>query len=235
MITLYASGPLFGQPDPSPFVTKAMLLLKMASIPFESKPLSFSKAPKKKIPYIATADGMLGDSHFIKCYLEKTHAVDFSGGFGPEEHAKGWAIARMLEDHFYFLIVHDRWANKENFDRGPAQFFNAAPAPIRPIVKCFIRSRVLKMLDAQGMARHTDVERAQLGRGDIEAVDLLLGNKTYILGENISEYDATVFAFLFSAAATLFNSEIGTDIRSRPRLMAYLERIRSAYFPECKL
>jgi hypothetical protein len=98
MITLYASGPLFGQPDPSPFVTKAIMLLKMAGIPFEAKPLSFSNAPKGKIPY-----------------------------------------------------------------------------------------------------------------------------------------DATVFALLFSAAATLFQSEIGEHIRSRPALMIYLERIRSSYFPECKL
>jgi glutathione S-transferase len=222
MITLYASGPLFGQPDPSPFVTKAMMLLKMAGIPFEAKPMSFSKAPKGKIPYIATVDGMLGDTHFIKCHLEEKYGADFSGGYSKEEH-------------FYFLIVHDRWVPNHNFSIGPAQYFNVAPAPIRPFIRSFIRSKILKMLHAQGIGRHSDAERAQLGRGDIEAIETLLVNKTFILGENISEYDATVFAFLFSAAATLFESEIGTDIRSRPRLMAYLERIRSAYFPECKL
>jgi glutathione S-transferase len=235
MITLYASGPLFGQPDPSPFVTKAMVLLKMADIRFEAKPMSFSQAPKGKIPYIATPDGMLGDTHFIKRHLEENFGADFSGGYSKEDHAKGWAIARMLEDHFYFLIVHDRRVPNDNFNVGPAQYFNVAPAPIRPFIRSFIRSKILKMLHAQGMGRHTDAERTQLGRGDIDAVETLLGNKTYILGETISEYDATVFAFLFSAAATLFSSEIGEHIRSRPALMIYLERIRSAYFPECKL
>jgi len=33
MITLYSFGPAFGLPDPSPFVTKAATLLKMAGLP----------------------------------------------------------------------------------------------------------------------------------------------------------------------------------------------------------
>jgi glutathione S-transferase len=235
MITLYALGPLFGQPDPSPFVSKTMMLLKMSKLPFELKPMSFSKAPKGKIPYIGVGSGFLGDSHFIKTHLEQTHGIDFSGGYSAEDLAKGWAIARMLEEHFYFLIVHDRWVPDKNFNAGPAQYFKSAPSPIRPFIRHFVRKGVIRNLKAQGLARHTDDERALLGRGDINAVEKLLGSKTYILGETISEYDATVFAFLFSAAATLFDSAIGSDIRSRPALMAYLERIRSQYFPDCKL
>jgi hypothetical protein len=34
MITLYIFGPYFGLPDGSPFVTKAMLLLKFAGLEF---------------------------------------------------------------------------------------------------------------------------------------------------------------------------------------------------------
>ena len=34
MITLYTFGPYFGLPDASPFVTKAMLLLKFAGLPY---------------------------------------------------------------------------------------------------------------------------------------------------------------------------------------------------------
>jgi glutathione S-transferase len=235
MITLYAVGPMFGQPDPSPFVGKAMMLLKMSKLPFEVKPMRFSKAPKGKVPYIEVGGGFLGDSHFIKCHLETQHGVDLGGGYGPVDRAKGWAIARMLEEHFYFLIVHDRWVPDDNFKTGPALFFNTVPLPLRGFIRSMIRSSVRKMLKGQGMSRHSDAERLQLARGDIDAVETLLGQKTYILGETISEYDATVFAFLFAAAATVFNSAMGADIRARPALMAYLERIRAAYFPECKL
>jgi len=36
MITLYSFGPGFGLPDPSPFVTKAEVLLKMAELPYRT-------------------------------------------------------------------------------------------------------------------------------------------------------------------------------------------------------
>ena len=52
MITLYAFGPAFGLPDPSPFVTKAEVLLKMAGQPYRTDVNGFNKAPKGKLPYI---------------------------------------------------------------------------------------------------------------------------------------------------------------------------------------
>ena len=36
MITLYTFGPAFGLPDPSPFVLKAEILLKMAGLPYHA-------------------------------------------------------------------------------------------------------------------------------------------------------------------------------------------------------
>lgn len=52
MITLFGAGPHFGLPDPSPFVTKAEVLLKMAELPYRHDPNGFGKEPKKKIPFI---------------------------------------------------------------------------------------------------------------------------------------------------------------------------------------
>jgi hypothetical protein len=38
MITLKGFGPAFGLPDPSPFVTKVEMLLKMAGLPYGRHP-----------------------------------------------------------------------------------------------------------------------------------------------------------------------------------------------------
>ena len=52
MITLYGFGPAFGLPDPSPFVMKAELLLKMSGLAYRIDTSGFNKAPKGKLPYI---------------------------------------------------------------------------------------------------------------------------------------------------------------------------------------
>jgi glutathione S-transferase len=141
----------------------------------------------------------------------------------------------MMEEHFYFLNVYERWMNDANFNKGPSQFFNMAPAPIRPVIRSVIRRKVAKMLKAQGLGRHTDGERLQLATGDLNAVETLLGDKPYILGERISEVDASVFPFVLSGGCSFFESRIGDTIRGRPRLLSYLARIRDAFFPEVVL
>lgn len=232
MVMLHTSGSYFGLPDPSPFVVKAMMLLKMSGVPFEIQPMSFGKAPKGKVPYIRDGDLLLGDSHFIGKHLERNHGVDFSGGYSPEDLAKGWAVARMLEEHLYFLLVWDRWMDDENFNNGPREYFNIAPSPVRPIVRAIVRRKVRKMLHAQGLGRHTETERVELGKGDIDAVSSLLGSNRFLLGPRISEADATVYAFLSSTACSIFKHPLVEIIRTNGKLMDYLKNIQSQYFPE---
>jgi glutathione S-transferase len=232
MITLYGSGPMFGLPDPSPFVVKAETLLKMSGVPYKGALMSFRTAPKGKIPYIEDKGRFLGDSHFIRRHLEQEHKIDFSGGYDAQTLATGWAMERMMEEHFYFLNVHSRWMDDGNFEKGPRQFFDRAPAPIRPAIRTMIRRKVRKMLQGQGLGRHTEAERLELARGDIDCVETLMGGNRYILGTKPCGTDATVFPFLFSTAAPYFRSEAGDYIRTRPKLVAYLDRMQAEYFPD---
>jgi len=71
MITLYTFGPAFGLPDPSPFVMKAEVLLKMAGVPYRTDTTGFRKAPKGKLPYIEDGGEIISDSTFIRFHLEK--------------------------------------------------------------------------------------------------------------------------------------------------------------------
>ncbi len=61
MITLYTFGPHFGLPDGSPFVTKAMLLLKLAGLPFAEDRGGYGRAPKCKLPYIEDDGEIVAD------------------------------------------------------------------------------------------------------------------------------------------------------------------------------
>ena len=134
MITLYTFGPAWGLPDPSPFVTKAIVLLKMSGLPFETDTGGFRKAPRGKLPYIRDGGEVISDSTLIRLHLEQRHKIDFERGLTPEQRGVAWAAEKLCEDHLYWFIVQARWLDADNFERGPARFFDAVPAPLRPIV-----------------------------------------------------------------------------------------------------
>jgi glutathione S-transferase len=231
MLRLHVFGPYFGLPDASPFCIKAILLMKLSGLPFEQTKMSFKKAPKGKAPYLQDGDDLIADSHFLMRHLETKHGVDFSGGYSAEDLAKGWAVARMMEEHLYFLNGYERWMVDENFWKGPSQFFAEAPAPIRPLITRMVRRQVRKAHHLQGLGRHTDAERLELAKDDFLAVENMLGKKRYFLGDRVSGVDASVFAFIWSATCSYFKSSNGDFVRTRPILMAYLTRMRDEFFP----
>lgn len=232
MITLFGSARTFGWPNPSPFVTKAEVLLRMAGIKHDFRGIIPTKAPKGKIPYISDDGTMLGDSTFIRWHLEQKHGADFSGGYSAPDLAAAWAFEKMCEEHLYWAVVDLRWAVPENFDRGPREFFKVIPAFIRPLVLWRVRRDVTAKLHAQGFGRHTRAEIERLAIADLKAISDFLGNKPFLLGERPCGADASVFAAVHSAACEIFTSPIRDAVAALPNLEAYRQRMLAAYYPE---
>lgn len=232
MITVYTFGRYFGLPDGSPFVTKALLLLKIAGLPFEANTNGYAKAPKGKLPYIDDAGERVADSAFIRFHIEKKYGFDFDAGLDARQKAAGWALERMLEDHLYWLVVGDRWLDDANFEKGPAVFFSGAPAPVRPLIKAFVRRKVWRDAHGQGLARHSQAERARLAQGDMAAAAAFLEDKPFLFGDSPHGADATLGAFLIGAACPLFEGAARAAAENHPNLIAYRDRILAAYFPE---
>ena len=235
MLTLHVYGPYFGLPDGSPFCIKALALMKMSGLSHTVEKMSFKRAPKGKAPYLNDNGIIIADSHFIQRHLETKHGADFSGGYGAAELAAGWALSRMVEEHLYFINMHFRWLDDENFKNGPAKFFAEVPALIRPLISTIVRKKIRKTLHLQGLGRHDAEERLSLAIGDIKAVEDALGNKPFLLGKLPCGADASVASFLWAASAPIFKSEIGDHLRSRANIMAYIGRIQKQFFPEFPL
>jgi len=232
MITLYGSGPRFGLPDASPFVCKAEVLLKMAGVPYQRAPMSFSKAPKGKIPYIEDGGALIGDSTFIRFHLERAHGVDFDRHLTGAEKGVAWAFEKMVEEHLYWAIVDNRWNDKVNFDRGPRQFFNSAPAPIRPFVIAMIRRKVRAAMRGHGIGRHTREEIAELARCDLDALAAHLAAKPWLMGDEPCGADATTWSFVVSALCPHFDGPLRQAAERHANLVAYAKRGMRAWFGE---
>ena len=185
MLTLYVFGPAWGLPDPSPHVVKTMVHLKMAGVEYREDLTGFPRAPKGKLPFIEDGDKTIADSTFIREYIEKAYGVDLDRNSTGAQRALSWAIERMLEDHLYWGLVHLRWADDENFEKGPAHFFDAAPADIRDDLRRDTRQRVLRNLQGHGLGNHSNEEIVALATRSLRALSDNLGDKAYLLGDFI--------------------------------------------------
>jgi glutathione S-transferase len=232
MITLFGFGPAFGLPDPSPFVTKVEVLLKMEGLPYrtESSMAAFRKAPKGKLPYVDDDGTLIADSTFIRWHLEKKHGVDFDAGYDARQRATAWAVEKMLEDHLYWAAVFERWAIEANFNRGPRAFFDKAPAPLRPLLVAIARRKVRANLHGQGFGRHAPEDIAALGIRSVEAVADILGERPYLLGETTCGADATAFAFVAGVLCPVFDSSLRRAAEGRQNLVAYRDRMMARLF-----
>jgi glutathione S-transferase len=230
MITLYTFGPYFGLPDGSPFVTKVMLLLKLAGLAYGEDSDGYARAPKGKLPYINDHGTVVADSTFIRRHIETKYGFDFDAGLTGAQRAVGWAVERMCEDHLYWAIIDARWLVEANFVKGPRHFFDPLPRPIRPLVARLIQHAMRKRLKAHGLGAHARADIETLGIDDIEALARILGDKPFVMGNAPTGADATVFAFVAGALAPTFDTPIRSACESHPNLVAYRDRVMAAYF-----
>ncbi len=235
MITLYTFGPYFGLPDASPFVHKAMALLKIAQLPFAIQvvsPKDLGKTPKGKLPYIEDGGEIIADSSFIRWHIEKKYGFDFDKDLSSYERATAWALEKMLEDHLYWILVRTRWLDEANFAKGPARFFDVLPWPLSSVIRSVAQKKVRANLHAQGTGRYSPSELLAIGKKDMEAVSAILGDKPYLFGNEPCGADATALAFVQGMLCPHFESPVRSCAESYPKVVAYVERMQQRYFAQ---
>ncbi len=228
-------GPAFGLPDPSPFCLKAIVLLQLAKLEYQTAAGDPTKAPKKKIPVLIEDDGRtVPDTTLMRFYLEDAYSVNFDAGLSEAQKGIGWAFEKLCEDHLYFALMYERWMIDANFDRGPRQFFQAVPTPMRPLVTSLVRRQVKRDLWGHGVGRHTLDEICRMANRGFDAIDAQLGAKPWLMGDKPCGADASVWACVAAASPTVFNSPITNHVLSLPKLTAYRDRGLAMWFPDFK-
>lgn len=232
MITLFVFGPFFQLPDPSPFALKTMVQLQMAGLPYRTAKGDLEASPKRKLPYIDDDGLVIGDSTFIRAHLESKYGLDLDKGLDAGQRAQGWAVERMLEDHLYWAGMESRWVQRENFEKGPAHFFDPAPAAIRETLREEVRAKVIQSLYSHGMGRHRPEEITELGRRSLAALSALLGDRSYLAGDEPRASDATAFAMLAMVLTPYFDSALRREAMRLANLPRYVDRMMARYFPD---
>jgi len=204
----------------------------MAGLPYQRESTIPPLAPKGKVPYIVDDGEVVPDSTFIREHIERKYGVDLDQGLNARQRAEAWAIERLLEDHLYFAMVWFRWIVPENFAKGPAHFADRAPEAEREQLRRDMQVRRDADLRSHGIGRHKPEEIASLGDRSIRAVAQLLGERTYLMGEQLTGVDAFAFGLLASILTPFFDTPMRRTLVGYPNLVAYVQRMMQRFYPD---
>jgi len=232
MIILSGGGAAWGLPEISPFVTKTEVHLKMAGLEYTKRQASPDEGPKGQVPFIDDGGRLIGDSSFIRMHIEREYGVDFDHGLTPFGRATAMAIEMMVEHELAPAVGYFRWLKDDNFERGPARWFDDAPAEMREELKQGLKEEVRKVMIARGIARHSDEEIVGLAVRSLKALDVFVGGTEFLMGDEPCGADAFVFATLAAAMTPHFPSPVRDAAIRFPRLVGYVTRMFDRFYPD---
>ena len=224
MIELHTMAPAWGLPTFTPFGLKLMAHMRVASLPFdvvvEHNP---TRGPTWKFPWIVDDGVAIGDSAVVVEHLRsKGHDVD--AWLSSEQRAVAHVVRRTVEEGLCFVLLHLRWVDEATFVAATNVALAAMPGPARSVARHVIRRRILRDLWGQGVGRLAPERVLAMGRADLDALDTLLGDKEFFLGDRPCAADASVAAFLAVLLIPPLPNELQRYARTRPRLLGYTER-----------
>lgn len=230
MIKLFQFPSCWNLPNASPFCMKLETYLRMADIHYQPILIANpNKAPKGKLPFIKDGDHVIADSGLIIDYLKKKYR-DLDVDLSPVQKAQAILLQRALEEHLYWAIVFSRWFDPLNWPITKNEFFAGLPAIVKALLPYMVRKKLQKALYAQGMGRHSAADIYQLGVSDLMAVSTLLGEQSFMLGEEPTSIDACCYAFLATILFVPIKSLLQEFVQSQKNLVAYCERMKEKYY-----
>ncbi|HTE51551.1 MAG TPA: glutathione S-transferase family protein [Kofleriaceae bacterium] len=230
MLTLHQTPPAWDLPNVSPFCLKLETYLRMTGRPYQTASPSLRRAPKGKVPYIADGDVLLGDSGFIIDHLVRTYGDPLDGDLTAEARARGHVLRRMIEEHCYFTIVYLRWSFAPAWPHLVEAFAPLMPPLLKTQGPKLIRRAILKKCQAQGVGKHTREEVLVMMKDDLAALDAMLGDQPFYLGDAPRSVDATAYGFLSQVLWAPWQSAEKELLLARPRLVAHLERMKERFW-----
>jgi glutathione S-transferase len=82
------------------------------------------------------------------------------------------------------------------------------------------------------MGRMTDNEIARIAGRTVEALSIQLGDKPWLMGDEPTGADATVWSFVSGGLCPLFEARTRTLMEAHPNLPAYRDRGLARWFPD---
>ncbi|CAL8096749.1 unnamed protein product [Orchesella dallaii] len=216
-------------PTPSPFVLKLETYLRLVNIPYELDKVDIW-GPKGKTPWISYDGKHLADSQFIVEFLSNEFGKQLSSKYSMKDRAVGTMARVMVEEHLYWAGVMWRFAfgGKDTFQ----MVLNGKKSFLQWLIFSLIAPQMRSMAWSQGVGRHSEAEIKSIMLNDLRAISAILGQNKFLLGEDPSEDDCSVFAGLASAVFAT-NSPVEQELNGElNNIREYSYRMKDLLWPD---
>lgn len=223
----------------SPFAVKLQTYFRLFGIRHERVSEQTNAAgPRHKIPFISVGDTLITDSGLIIDHL-KTALGDPDGHLTPAQKALGRVVQGALEDHLYWIILYYEFFSDSGWDFLSNVMVGGAtnlPVEIQEALD-LRRADFRKRCYDQGIARFTEAEIIDKAKRDLAAIDVLIDDKRFLLGDDRpTSHDAVVFGFTQAFFQVRdMHPEITDFVRTLPNLGRFIATVTTRWYPELKL
>lgn len=231
MITLLTIRGDAHLPSLSPFCIKAMALLEMAGEDWEPDySAQMSDMPYGKLPVIRHNGTLLPDSGNLQRFLE-ARGADFHPGMGDAQRAQSRAFQRLAENSLRMGLIYDRWIDDAGWAACRDTMFAGVPEAMRATVADPVRETIRTALTGEGFARFSAEDRLAVMDDDLRAVEAMLWQGRFLLGDVPTAADASLVPLLDMLAHQPVETALRARVTSEPRLMDYIAAGRAALYP----
>lgn len=224
----WSKGPNFSTP-----CLRLEAFLRLAKLPYRVHfTMATEKSPTERLPYAVYNGTAIADSEFIAQFLKKEFALEVDAHLTPKDHAIGLATKRLAEGSLQFGSSRIMMVNNALF---VAQLYSQELNLPLFVAKFFVRGMRKSYINLLNTVGHGDLTEEQF-KGelirDYKALEALIGDKPFLLGDRATSYDCSLYANLQFYLALGLNEPEFDYLRNSAVLTAYVRRLDLLLFPD---
>ena len=216
----------------SPYNEKVRRMLNFKGIPYQEKYWLLAdrnkvKAfnPTGKLPALEHGDHMICDSTDVAYYIEEQFPEKPLIPADPAQRAMIHVLEDWADESLYFYEMHLRFTTPGNRERNMPRMVENESRFLRWLLPKVVPGGIAKITASQGIGRKS-IEQLMIDVGrHISAIDGLLGEQDWLVGDQLSLADLAVYA-MFQA---LCDADMAMVVLQRfPVVMSWMARVEDA-------
>lgn len=233
MIDLYQPSPAFGLTSINPRCMVVEGFLRVANIPHQVIIDDTSEhLIEHKLPVIRDNGISISGCDNILHYLQSKLEFSMDGHLSQQQQTLHHCAIRMLNEHFYWVLMYSRWADESSYKTLCQHLFADIPPPISGMKAKKLRKHHVKQLDTQGLGKDDANAVYQQAEKDLESLAAILSDRQWFGGDFVSQLDLYAQAYLTQAMITELATPLPKAVAKFDNLIAYQTRTKAAIFPE---